>query len=250
MSGLFVQLDAEYPTDDEFIEAGPMAELLYIRGLCFCKRKMLDGTISRSQLPAVALGIPSALRLAAKLVDVGLWETRGDGWYIAAWLKRNKSAAQIKQEREMRRMASMEANHAQHHVGPGKKRNPRCELCRSEHPPISEPPTEPESEPNRIRKEEPQPEPEEEPQPQPQPEPEEEPSSVSRSDNFQDVVACIVDRRVEAFPTRTANTNGHRHSVELDVERNLADRIRDELRRWPDMPPEIIASNIEPRSAR
>lgn len=153
-SGLYVKLDAEYPTDDEFIEAGPMAELLYVRGLCFCKRKLLNGTISRNQLSTVALGIPSPLKHAATLVDVGLWETTDAGWFICAWFKRNKSAEQITETREARRLASVEGNHAQHHVGPGKKPSPKCEICRSEKPPKPAPKSEHNGSGNRLQESE------------------------------------------------------------------------------------------------
>jgi outer membrane biosynthesis protein TonB len=179
MSGLFIQLDAEYATDEEFIEAGPHAELLYIRALAFCKRKMLDGRFTRNQLAAVALGIPNPRKAADALVAVGLWSVTAEGWEIPAWLKRNKPAAQIVEEREMRRMASVEANHAQHHVGEGKRPSPKCELCRSGKAPKSAP----KSEANRTvwdsTEEEPEPEPEEQPQPQPQEEPEPYPEKSS-----------------------------------------------------------------------
>jgi hypothetical protein len=193
MSGLYVKLDAEYASDDKLIAAGPMAELLYIRGLAFCKRQMVDGVIKTNQLAAVALGIPSAAKHAAALVEHGAWVTVRDGWRIAAWLKRNKSVAEITDDREARRVASMEANHAQHHVGPGKKRSPKCDACRAEsrsaNAPRSEPITEPKSEPpseasrirGRLQEEEPEPEEEEEPEPEeeeePEPEEEEEPRS-------------------------------------------------------------------------
>ena len=94
---LFVKLNAEYNTDDEFIEAGPMAELLYIRALAFCKRKMLDGTISTGQLISVCGGFPQA-----------------DGWTVTGWAKWNKSAAEITDEQESRRRASMEAPHSRY----------------------------------------------------------------------------------------------------------------------------------------
>lgn len=166
MSGLFVRIDAEYTSDDEFIEAGAMAELLFIRGCCFCKRKRLDGVISRAQLATVAARIPSPLKHADTLVRVGLWERTADGWFIPSWLKWNKSAAQIDEDKEIRRRASVEANHAQHHVGEGKRPSLRCEICRAEQPPPSAPKSEAQSEKgrsqNRLQEEEAEEEPQEE----------------------------------------------------------------------------------------
>lgn len=174
---LYVRLNAEYPTDDEFIEAGPLPELLYIRGLCFCKRKLIDGVISAKQLPAVAMGIPSARKHARTLVAVGLWEETDDGWAIVGWLKWNKSADQVEEDREARRIASMKANHVQYHVGEGGKPSTRCDLCRKsgrKPVPISDPQSEPSTDPDvlRLRLPKPKPEPEEEPKPEPEPQPE------------------------------------------------------------------------------
>ena len=50
MSGLFVPLDVDYADDPKIIEAGPLAELLFVRGLAFCKQQLSDGHIARSQL--------------------------------------------------------------------------------------------------------------------------------------------------------------------------------------------------------
>lgn len=132
MSDLFVKLDAEYASDPKLLEAGPLAELLYVRSLCFCKRTLVDGFIRERQLAVIAVGIPSPSKHAAALVEVGAWERVDGGWQVAAWLKRNKSARQIAEEREAKRAASLLANHTQHHVGKGKKPSPRCELCRAE----------------------------------------------------------------------------------------------------------------------
>lgn len=170
MSGLYIKLDAEYASDDKLIAAGPMGELLYVRSLAFCKRQMVDGIIRTNQLNVIALGIPSAKKHAEALVESGAWTLTAEGWQIANWLKHNKSAEQINEDREMRRVASMEANHAQHHVGPDKKASPKCELCRAARPPKSAPQSEANRNSNRLPKEEPEPEEEEKEEPQPEPE--------------------------------------------------------------------------------
>ena len=190
---LFVKLNAEYNTDDEFIEVGPMAELLYIRALAFCKRKMLDGTISTGQLISVALGIPAPAKHAASLVRVGLWEATADGWTVTGWAKWNKSAAEITDEQESRRRASMEANHAQHHVGPGKKKSPKCELCRAEHAPKSAPKSETTRTRGRLQ----------EPEPEPEPEPET-PSSSSSVSTPYTPTPTTTDRRITEAINRHA----------------------------------------------
>lgn len=131
MSGLYVKLDAEYACDPRLLEAGPLAELLYIRGLCFCKRTMVDGIITDRQLNVIALGIPKAKEHAAALVECGAWLRSDTGWIVSSWLKHNKSVAEIVLDKEARRAASALANHTQYHVGAGKKPSAKCELCRS-----------------------------------------------------------------------------------------------------------------------
>ena len=134
MSGVFVPLDAEYDSDDKVMEAGHIAELLYVRGLAFSKRTMSDGNITRAQLAIVGRGIPSAKRQAERLVLVGLWTETAKGWHIVAWAKRNKSAQEIDRIRTARKTASMEANHQRWHVGPEGKPSATCPLCVSDPP--------------------------------------------------------------------------------------------------------------------
>lgn len=141
MAGLFIQLDVEYASDDEFIEAGPMAELLFVRGLCFMKRKKTDGKVKRVQLPNVAGNIPNAAKHAQSLVTVGLWEVTQDGWYCPSYLKRNPSKADIELEQEMAKEAGEKGNHERWHIGADGKPSAKCRLCRADRiaPPIAPP---------------------------------------------------------------------------------------------------------------
>lgn len=136
---LYVPLDVDYASDDKLIEAGPLAELLYVRGLAFCKRTMNDGHIRRSQLAAVGLGIPGAPKHAQRLVDVGAWTATPHGWKVTAWLKRNKSAAQIKTESETKKANSALANHRRWHVGSDKEPSLSCPHCYPTADPTADP---------------------------------------------------------------------------------------------------------------
>lgn len=128
MPGLYVKLDAEYASDDKLIEAGPLAELLYIRSLAFAKRSMKDGRIKRAQLGTVGVNIPQVARHAQALVDVGAWTVTAEGWQITNWLKRNKPAATIIAEENARKAQSQLMNHNKWHVNEGKP-SPTCPLC-------------------------------------------------------------------------------------------------------------------------
>lgn len=125
-----MKLDAEYMTNPRLIDAGPLAELLYIRALCFAKRAMNDGILAENQWKLVAFGVPSAKKHLKSLVDSGLISDLGDGrLQIAGWLERNKSAEQIRHETERKRQASALANHERWHTGPEGKPSATCSLC-------------------------------------------------------------------------------------------------------------------------
>lgn len=130
MSGLFVKLDVEYASDDKMIEAGPMAELLYVRGLTHCKKNPdKDGFISDAQLAGIALRIPAATKVAQRLVEVGAWTKFEKGWVVTAWLKRNRSGSDIKAQTDMASALGQQGNHERWHVGPEGKPSPKCQLC-------------------------------------------------------------------------------------------------------------------------
>lgn len=147
MSGLYVPLDVEYDSDDKLILAGPMAELLYVRGLAFAKRTMSNGDINSAQIAVVGRGIPSAVKHAAKLVEVGAWRSTATGWHISAWLKRNKSVEAIDSEREAKKAASAKANHERWHVGEQGKPSASCPLCHPEPDPKADAKSDPKPKP-------------------------------------------------------------------------------------------------------
>lgn len=106
MSRLFVPLDVNFCDDPKVIEAGPDAELVYLRSLMLAKRLGGDGFIHRNHLhrlcggmTAVEHQIVDAPTIAGYLVEAGLWVEVDDGWLIAAWLKHNPSDDDLAQSR-------------------------------------------------------------------------------------------------------------------------------------------------------
>lgn len=95
--GAFVPLAANYYWDDRIGEAGGDAELLYVRALSFCASMYSDGFITRRQaVTIVGLGLTDVESRIQRLIDVGLWvEDEDDGFWIAAWLKWNRSFDEI-----------------------------------------------------------------------------------------------------------------------------------------------------------
>lgn len=130
MPSLYVPLDVGYFDDDKVIEAGPMAELLFVRSLAFAKRSdKRDGHISASQLSIVAARISRHRQLAERLVDVGLWERNGTGIYVAAWLHHNVPAEELAAKKSA---AGSRGNHVRWHLPPNGEPSSECEHCRKE----------------------------------------------------------------------------------------------------------------------
>lgn len=124
---LFVPLDVDYQDDPKIVNAGALAECLFVRSMALCKKLLNDGQIHRSQLTRLALGIPGpAKRHAQRLVDAGLWVETDYGWQLKAWLKRNQSAAIVTANSEARTAASLLANHERWHKEKPKIGCPHC----------------------------------------------------------------------------------------------------------------------------
>lgn len=127
---LYVKLDVEYASDDKLVEAGPLAELLYIRSLCFAKRNpKSDGAFTRAQLAVIAVGIPQPVKHADLLVESGAWVVTERGWAIPGWLKHNKSGDEIAAQQALASELGVQGNHERWHVGPEGKPSSRCPLC-------------------------------------------------------------------------------------------------------------------------
>jgi hypothetical protein len=106
-NGSYAPLSAHYYKDDAIAEAGPMAELLYVRGLAFCADVLSDGFISDTQLTRfVGVGIPQPKKHAERLILCGLWEkaepglfgSEGVGFVVVAWAKWNLTKAEIQEK--------------------------------------------------------------------------------------------------------------------------------------------------------
>lgn len=108
-NGSYAPLSAHYYKDDAIADAGPMAELLYVRGLAFCADVLSDGFISHTQLTRyVGVGIPQYRKHAEKLCEVGLWLHEEGGYWVKSWAKWNLTEAEIreKQKRDAERKAA------------------------------------------------------------------------------------------------------------------------------------------------
>lgn len=86
MSRVWVKLDATYPEDERIMSSGACAELLFIRSICYCRRRVTDGHIPTSALRLLAFGIDGdPHELAATLVAHELWLDVEDGWLLRSY---------------------------------------------------------------------------------------------------------------------------------------------------------------------
>ncbi len=129
---LYIQLVVNYADDEKLADVSRSARLLYVDALCKAKATANDGMLTRGQVERIAYPeTPAkAKKAAAELVATGAWSWDDERkvYTIAAFIKRNKSRAQIEADRVAAEEASLKANHSRWHVG-RKEPDPKCRLC-------------------------------------------------------------------------------------------------------------------------
>ena len=149
--GNYVPLDVNYPSDAAIRMAGEAAELLFVRGLAYCKRTKTDGFIPEYDLPVVAVGLRSVPKRVAALVAHGLWTKESGGWRVRSWPKWNRPAAREAEFVEGQSKAGTKGNHERWHVGRNVT-DSDCEWCNPNRGPDRVADPEPESHPRIATK--------------------------------------------------------------------------------------------------
>jgi hypothetical protein len=99
----WAKLDDGFMTHPKALAAGKDGRALYIAGLLYAAGQLTDGHIATAVLPLVAAAAEVRGRpTAARLVDVGLWETAGDGWWIHDYHDWNPAADAERAKRRAR----------------------------------------------------------------------------------------------------------------------------------------------------
>ena len=113
----WVRIDDAAPLHPKLIDAGPEAAWLWTCGLAFCNRAHTDGLISRRHLAALypgAWGAEKLARLAAKLVEVRLWEAAEGGFKVHDYeqfqAEATREAVSIRREYERTRKQAQRKN--------------------------------------------------------------------------------------------------------------------------------------------
>lgn len=96
--GAYAPLAALYYLDDAILEAGPHAELMWVRILSFLASVPSDGYLTDRQLKMVGIGLRDWNQRVVRLREVGLLIVRDGGYEARNWHKWNRSAAEVNRE--------------------------------------------------------------------------------------------------------------------------------------------------------
>jgi hypothetical protein len=99
-----VRLDNGFATHPKVVAAGPLAQALFVAGLCHANRYATDGHISSTQLEALLPAVRRPQRYARRLVDVGLWHQSAGGYVIHDYADYQLTSAELDLRRERERL--------------------------------------------------------------------------------------------------------------------------------------------------
>lgn len=102
----WVRLDDGFADHPKFLKAGPLAGYLAICAIAWSGRNLTDGEIPEEQLPRLVNldGFRVKHRdLADRLVQIGLWHRKEDGWLIHDFHEYQSSRAEVQERREQTR---------------------------------------------------------------------------------------------------------------------------------------------------
>lgn len=99
----WAKIDDDAPSHPKFVKAGSIAAFgFWTAGNCYCNKRLTDGFIAREALLLISPVVKpaEARRLAAALVEAGLWEVVDGGWRVHDFHHYNPTAADVKAERQ------------------------------------------------------------------------------------------------------------------------------------------------------
>lgn len=139
---LFLPLDVNFWDDPDILEVGERAAVLLQQIWLLSKRTMSDGVVSDLQVRKFGLpGTPARLKALEKRELIVRQE---EGWVSPSYLKRNRSAAEIRETQRLEREGAALGNHRKWH---GSKTNPRCDYCTGR---LVDPNPPPDKDPTRV----------------------------------------------------------------------------------------------------
>lgn len=100
---VWLRIDDQIAHHPKFTDAGPIASWLWICGNAYCNKYLTDGFIRETAIETLGK-IPSPIKWADRLVEVGLWERVEGGYRVHHFHDHNPTAADVKSKREADRL--------------------------------------------------------------------------------------------------------------------------------------------------
>ena len=118
----WVRIDESFPEHPKVSAAGGDAAWLHVCAMCYCNRFLTDGFVPTSVLARLSdRKRPTAL--AAKLVEVGIWDVTDNGWQIHDFLAYQPSKEKVENDRESARQRMANARGSSADVRPNSGRS-------------------------------------------------------------------------------------------------------------------------------
>jgi hypothetical protein len=95
----WAKLDDQFVEHPRIVPLGDRAFRLHVAAICLSNRKLTDGHISSHDGRILMASVKASRRHTDELVELGVWETNGDGWQIRAYLQWNPTAEYVKERR-------------------------------------------------------------------------------------------------------------------------------------------------------
>jgi hypothetical protein len=124
------RVDEGFPEHPKVLRAGGDAAWLHVCAMAYTARSLTDGFIPAAMLNRLS-DRRNPAKLAATLVEVGLWETSDGGWLIHDWHEYQPSVAEVEDHREERSRSGSFGNHRRWHLDRGIS-EPSCPFCASQ----------------------------------------------------------------------------------------------------------------------
>ena len=110
----FFRVQAGYEDDEALWGVSDRAELLYVRGISYCKKKGTDGFIPTNAIHRVAIRIQADFEaLAAELVAVGLWIAEPEGWRVRTYAKWQMTTDEVEAKKRVARGKALRRYHGE-----------------------------------------------------------------------------------------------------------------------------------------
>ena len=109
----YVLLDDQIAAHPKVLKAGAEAAWMWACAIAYCNRQLTDGLVPAEALPTMGTFKTAPAKLAARLVDVGLFERDGDGYRVHDYLAHNPDKGTVQARR-----AASSARQAAHRSRP------------------------------------------------------------------------------------------------------------------------------------